>query len=415
MLFKLMDPPRHTLDAKAKGKATTVRDRTEVLELRNTLSKDLLQLRQAQRIYMPGLDLHLEDDESANEPIKLWLPSELTEENRTEWCLPDIPGLEVRFRYAQANDRLVEIRRLRRLLQSHLDQKAKHLSHAQRNVTRGQGVFDGVQNRIRRATRRYRHSRQALLALDPSQQLKPGWADRFRELADADVQGPGREVEDKSEGTYQPSWIWLVPRMASATPSNGPHTNEPATSASTAAEDLEVINSMRVHWARCQARAERYEEEVMLTVEEMGRTLRYFEWKKSQWLSLRFCRKQSTLPPPIDIQQGLEGYACRQAHVYETLIVSFANLWRKVLVPENLGLSWLGRYPVATDPLSTRPSRGHSQPKAEPLVPVSDVPIQTHPPLPPTPVSLPSTDPPMEAGDDSDDTFSEGEDSDYEY
>lgn len=290
----------------------------------------------------------------------------------------------------------------------------KHLYHAQRNVTRGQGVFDGVQNRVRRAVRRYRHSRQAMLALDPSQQLKPDWMHRFRELADTDVQGPGREFEDKSEGTYQPSWIWLVPRMTGNTPT------EPAASTSTTAEDLEVIDSMRVHWAKCQARADRYEEEVALTVEEMGRTLRFFEWKKSQWLSWRFSRKLSTPPPPIEVQRGLEAYACRQAHVYETLIVSFVSLWRTDLVANKLGSHWLGRYPVADDILPTKPSRGHSRQTAEPLIPVSNVPNQTSPP-PPSLIHLPTsdvgTDPPMEDGDDSDDSdaFSEGEESDFEF
>ena len=44
---------------KRKGKITTVRDHTEVLELRNTLSKDLVELRQAQRIHMPGLNCYV--------------------------------------------------------------------------------------------------------------------------------------------------------------------------------------------------------------------------------------------------------------------------------------------------------------------------------------------------------------------
>ena len=214
---------------------------------------------------MPGLIPLLEDDESPDEPVKLWLPSELTLENRTEWCLPNIPFLEFRFRYAQANDSLIEIRRLRRLLQSHLDQKAKHLSHAQRNVTRTDGIFGGVQSRVRRATKRYRHSRQAMMALDPSQRFSPSWMQRFQELADADVRGPGRETNDKSEGRFQPSWIWLVPRQSGGVPTSAPPLNEPATPStdsdtldlvSTAEEDLEVVDSMRVHWAKCQAQVD---------------------------------------------------------------------------------------------------------------------------------------------------------------
>jgi len=389
---------------------------------------------------MPGLNPLLEDDgdETPDELVKLWLPSELTREDQAGWCLPGIPDLEFRFRYAQADGSLAEIRRLRRLLQSHLDQKAKHLSHAQQNITRGKGIFGGVEGRIRRAVMRYRHARRAMLALDPSQQLSPGWARRFRELVDADIRGPGREVKgrevkgrdvnDKSEGKFQPSWIWLVPHQTSVFPGNEPVTQtlgpdggavDPVASA---AEDLEVADSMRVHWAKCQARADRYEEEVALTVEEMGRTLRYFEWKKSKWLSLQFSRTQSATPPPIEVQRGLHAYSCRQAHIYETLIISFVNLWRIFLVPNGLGSEWLCQYPVAIDPLSTRPSRGHSRPTVEsdPALP-SIVSPQVESPSVQLPVTPPiinvNTDPPMEsdAEDEDDDDYGVDEDEESDF
>jgi len=217
---------------KTKGKAATVRDQTELVELRNTLSKDIVELRQAQRIYMPGLNSLLEADENLDEPTKLWLPSELAQEDQVGWCLPGIPRLKLRFQYTQADGSLAKIRRLRRLLQSHLDQKAKHLSHIQQNVTRGKGIFGGVQGRIRRAMMRYRHARQAMLALNPSQELSPGWARHFRELADADIRGPGCEPDDKSEGRYQLSWIWLLPHQTVDFPSNTPTAATPVSDSS---------------------------------------------------------------------------------------------------------------------------------------------------------------------------------------
>ena len=101
------------------------------------------------------------------------------------------------------------------------------------------------------------------------------------------------------------------------------------------------------------AQADRYEEEVTLTVEEMGRTLRYFEWRKTFWLSLQSTRKQSASPPPIDVCQGLRAYASRQVHVYKTLIASFVGHWQKLLMPHDLGAGWLHRYPVIADPPPT--------------------------------------------------------------
>ena len=65
---------------------------------------------------MPGLIPifnETRDDEAIEDLFKLWLPSELSVGEQDSWCLPDIPTLEFRFCYAQADDSLAEIRRLR--------------------------------------------------------------------------------------------------------------------------------------------------------------------------------------------------------------------------------------------------------------------------------------------------------------
>lgn len=361
------------LSAKAKAGISTAHRHAEVLELRNTISRNLSELRQSQRVYMPGLSSILDetrDDEAPEDSLKLWLPSEVSVEDRGTWCLPDIPFLEFRFRYAQAEDSLAELRRLRRLLRGLRDQNAKHPSLTQKNVTRSQGLFETFKVRIRRSANRYSRARDAMLALDPGEKFRPGWSQRFRELKESDIRGPGREESDTSEGQFVPSWIWLVPRLShppptTATPSSPVPDSEATTTTNepTAANDTELVDSMRVHWAKCQARAERYEEEVALTIEEMGRTLCYFKWKQSWWLSLGLQRAKSNSPPPADVQHGLSAYAHRQASIYETLIVSFVNRWRKSLISHGLGPAWLSQYPDAIDPLSSRPSRGHSKPK----------------------------------------------------
>ena len=207
-----------------------------------------------------------------------------------------------------------------------------------------------------------------MLALDPDQKLGPGWMDRFKQLQDGDARGPGCEENDTSEGQFKPSWIWLVPRLgrspAATTSSSSDHvatttsSNEPA-----AVSNLELLDSMRAHWAKCQARAERYEEETALTLEEMGRTLLYFEWKQAWWLSLQSERENSKTPPPDVVQRGLQAYAQRQANVYKNITFSFANKWRKTLCSHNLYPGWLSRYPAASNPQDC------SQPKADPKVP----------------------------------------------
>ena len=315
---------------------------------------------------IPILD-EIRDEDPTGESLKLFLPSDLSAEDRDAWCPPDIAALEVRFRYAQSDDCLAELRRLCRLFQGLRDQSAKHHSHVQRNVTRSEGLQEGFWSKIRRCGSRYSHARGAMLALDPDQKLSPGWAQRFKKLNEKDLRGPGQEEEERSEGQFTPSWIWLVPR------SNLPPTASTSPNDTAAADAGKLADYMRAHWAKCQARAERYEEEVALTVEEMGRTLRYFEWKRSWWLSLQSVRARSESPPPAEVQRGLQAYAHRQANIYQTLITSFVTRWRKTLIALELNPPWLSRYPTTVNsPSPSPPQQGHPQQETESIAGVVD-------------------------------------------
>ena len=356
------------LSEKTTATVSTVRHQSDIVDLRKSILRTISELRQPQRILMPELGPVLDKMSDDEDAFKLLLPSELSADDRGAWCPPDISTLEFRFRYAQADDSLAELRRLLRLTRNLRDENSKHLSQAQKALTRTKGIFQSFRAKITRSGKRYSNARNAMLALDPDQKLGPGWMDRFKVLQDDDARGPGREEGDTSEGQFKPSWIWLVPRLsrspAATTSSSSDHvatttsSNEPA-----AASDLELLDSMRAHWAKCQARAERYEEETALTLEEMGRTLLYFEWKQAWWLSLQSERENSKTPPPEGVQRGLRAYAQRQANVYENITFSFANKWRKTLCSHNLYPSWLSRYPAASDPQDC------SQLKADPKFP----------------------------------------------
>ena len=317
---------------------------------------------------MPGLIPILDethDEDPGGESLKLFLPSDLPADDRAAWCPPDIITLEFRFRYAQCDDSLAELRHFCRLHQGLRDQKTKHFSYVQRNSTRSQSLEDGFRGKIKRCASRYSHARDAMLALDPDQKLSPGWVQRFKKLNEKDLRGPGRELDQPSEGQFMLSWIWLVPRSTNPPPattsSSDPITTTSSTEPTTPDAD-ELAGYMRAHWAKCQARAERYEEEVALTVGGMGRTLRYFEWKQSWWLSLQSARADSEKPPPDVVQRGLQAYARRQANIYQTLVTSFANRWRKTLISHKLNPSWLSQYPAVANPLSLQPQHSHPQP-----------------------------------------------------
>ena len=291
------------------------------------LSKKIRDLQGSQRVRIPGiadlLDGIQEDERLQDQPevLKLLLPSQLSDNDRSTWCLPGISQLEFRFRYSQASDALAELHCLRRLFQGTCDQKAKHAKSTSL-TTRSQGILDSFHSRIKRVTNQYCDARRALLALDPEEKLDAGWKLYFLELKDKDIRRPDCEIYESSEGRFQQSWIWTVTRALSissdpqppAAGPNSPH-QQPASSASkvvsgkgpgsSIADEKELHQFHRAHWARAQARAERYEEEWKLTVEEMGRTLWFFEWKRSWWQSILSERSRSSNPPPPDVQDGV--------------------------------------------------------------------------------------------------------------
>jgi len=373
---------RRRLRQKQKAKTKTPDDLSEMTKARRSLSKRIRDLQGSQRIYIPGvadlLDGSQEDERLEDQPevLKLLLPSQLSDDDRSTWCLPGISQLEFQFRYAQASDALAELRRLRRLFQGTRDQKAKHAKSTSL-TTRSQGILDSFHGRIKRVANWYCDARQALLALDPEGMLDAGWKLCFLELKDEDIRGPDREIYENSEGRFQQSWIWTVTQALSVfpdpqPPAAGPNSrhHQPASPASkvvsgkgpgtSTADEKELHQSHRAHWARAQARADRYEEEWKLTVEEMGRTLRFFEWKSSWWQSILSERSRSSNPPPPDVQDGLRAYAHRQSHTYDSLITLFVSHWRSFLSAHSLGLSWLCDYPLDAHPVPpARPRHGH--------------------------------------------------------
>ena len=320
-------------------------------ERRKGITESVRGFRSVQKVYMPGLSNLIDSDDSKLDTrpklFKLMLPSQLSPVERQSWCLPGIPTLEARFRYAQADDALNEIRRLRQIFQGLSDQNRKHINNSQGTVTRTLGTFGRYKARISRFATIYRHARCALLALDPTGRIAH-WTPHFLELKDADIRGPGREEDEPSEGQTVSSWISLVPKPSSASDMSGLSTS--------AASGEEVAASIRAHWARCQARAERYEEEVELTIEEMRRTLEFFKWKSQWWLALQDSRASSPEPPDPQVVHGLRAYAHRQSSIYSSLVATYINHWQEFLVERSLGLQWLGLYtsipPQPTEPTS---------------------------------------------------------------
>lgn len=80
---------------------------------------------------------------------------------------------------------------------------------------------------------------------------------------------------------------------------------------------------LRVEWAKSLARAERWEEEIILLREEMRRILVFLDYQGQWW------RAQGTLRTEHDdvLSSGLRGYAEKQATLRRRLGNKFASIW----------------------------------------------------------------------------------------
>ena len=81
--------------------------------------------------------------------------------------------------------------------------------------------------------------------------------------------------------------------------------------------------ALGVEWAKAKARADRWEEEVILLDEEMRRVLEFCSWKASRWkerLSLR-----GKVPEPL--AEGLRAYSAEQADMEQRIRAAWTTKW----------------------------------------------------------------------------------------
>jgi hypothetical protein len=182
-------------------------------EKRNTLHRRIMLWQDAQRTYMPILWNDTMDNASLDtsvtpspiaETIPLRLPSGIPSQIHNQ-CLAGITQIEARFRQAQAQDALAELRRLLRVKMGLHNFKHKQVGVSQKGGTRAQNLINRFKDKIERCADRYRAAYAALQSLDPKGNMQSG----LHTLRDADLKSP-RRGQDEAEGTRELSWIWLV-------------------------------------------------------------------------------------------------------------------------------------------------------------------------------------------------------------
>ena len=275
-------------------------------------------------------------DESKPELWPLLLPSQLSQDDQLS-CHTGLAETERTLRLAQVQDNLVDLRRLRQTLRSLRTYfKSNVIGEGQKTQTKSRTVESGVTVRINRAVRRYRLAYSALLFLDPT----GDWRKEYLELTDKDNRGPGKELYEQGvgDGRYTMSWIWAG-----------------SVQDGTSLSEEEVNETVRHEWMTCKARADRWREESELLQEEMGRVIRFLEWKSHSWGKRVGSRLGSIT---ADIQHGLDCYARKQANTYHELAVSLTNQWLPHFLALGLDIAWARAYPWAAEIAS--PVKGSS-------------------------------------------------------
>lgn len=267
----------------------------------------------------------------------LWLPSALPQTMPSQLSaiglLPGLREKETKFRIAQADDALAEIRRQRRIVTGLVIFKKLNVSGAgQKKNTRMRTLFKRFNNKTERFAERYRAARSALESLDPD----GNWKARLQVLRPEDICGPGREPVDKRERRpemcekrREESWIWLVPRVESA-----PNIGEME-------EHLDA--NLRVEWAKSRAHAARWAKEAELLEEEMRRTIAFLEWKGCWWRSQANRRPNES----ASLRHGIAAYAERQAALNEKIAYNHATHWLQVLKARGITPCWEIKYGMA--------------------------------------------------------------------
>jgi hypothetical protein len=310
----------------------TSKQLADIEEKRASLLNRIQRWRQVQLIYMPGVGALLAQALTAAsdsqlrelaESIPLHLPSSLPRGLRT----PDISAItekECRLRVAQADDALADIRRQRRIISGLWQFKKLNVDGTgNKPQTRMRTLYARFNIRTLRFTARYRAARGALLVLDPD----GDWKQRLQHLKDGDIRGPGKVDDGTSNGRYILSWIWLVPRVSSA-----PDMGE---------SEMVLDESMRVEWAKSQARRDRWEEEFLIVQEEMRRFIKYEEWRGQWWHDQAHLRSGLVRD---DTFHGIVAYAEKQAHICGQLAQRCVTHWLPILQSKGIMPEWASRY-----------------------------------------------------------------------
>jgi hypothetical protein len=276
------------------------------------------------------------------EHINLWLPSDIPAARRSVVCDPEIVELEIRFRKAELQDALSTLQKYLRFYAILRSRYKAEFGKNSKNITRAREELSSYKRKYMSAAKHYRHTRKALLALDPHGE----WTPRFRELKPEDIRGPYIHDDDSDlaatlnvrdrelgRGHFISSWIWTVRSED---------------------DDSEPIEQIQVQWAKLISNAERWDEEIVYVIQEMEWVLASFETEAKQWEARIGARSDPARPW---LQASLDAYAYHQAELRIARRDQFAREWLLLLsANQATGTEWTSKYQHLLPESSKKPA-----------------------------------------------------------
>ncbi|KAJ7060741.1 hypothetical protein C8F01DRAFT_1083718 [Mycena amicta] len=312
--------------SESRSKTLTADRASQLDELRVSFFKKLRTIEQLEETFMPAVvELRAEEEELRDpdlpppkaEDVRLWLPSELSEDERKDAGIEKLARIESSLRRGQCGDTISSLR-ARIHAATHLSLFRRSHVIGQRHNTRHNTLWQRIEERKQRDARRYRRAFRAMVALEG-----PTFAPMFWELKDKDLtnrteeeesdaaaraklgRAGGRHVRTEpslAKKVTRVSWIWFLGGNVEAG---------------------EVHDAVRVQWSKARARRDRWTEEVCLLREEMKRVLRSLVSVEEVWRQRASAREDLE----VGLAGGLRAYALRQACLYRRIADSFYGAW----------------------------------------------------------------------------------------
>ncbi|KAK7024355.1 hypothetical protein VNI00_016409 [Paramarasmius palmivorus] len=277
---------RQREDATDGDKARFIKSR---MKLRSDIDSWKLQQNQ---LCHPGLvGLVASEKPGYPEDATLYLPSDLTPEQREQWGLRNMAHAELRLRKGEANDALRKIRDNLQDEKTLYEEKNRKSNHnvGVKETTRSWEPITAATAKVRQYRAKYDACRKAMLALGLSEKDQA-----FRPIRDEDIFIKNTlDYHALGEGSKTESWLWGAGDLASLS-------------------EIErsdfAIDRDRVQWFRSRADMQRWQEEVEILSEEFRRAVRGFVTMADAWHKVAAISHE--------LGPGYVAYAKRQAYVY---------------------------------------------------------------------------------------------------